>query len=183
MRTRRHARTPCIWRSAPSSHGPQGRHRARATGDHRQGRPRRHAQPSRHRGQAANRKPAGCSHGGQDPPTARRLQRCQLHRRGRRRRPPSHKYGAARLQVLDQERGRRVPGIHEFDEPRQGPHGKLVLLEGCGVGRRHPLQQRHRDGAVRIPRKRPAVQQAVQRQHEGSLHHPHEEATPSLLRL
>ncbi|CAL9760397.1 unnamed protein product [Musa acuminata subsp. burmannicoides] len=45
------------------------------------------------------------------------------------------------------------------------------------------LQQRHRDGAVRIPRKRPAVQQAVQRQHEGSLHHPHEEATPSLLRL
>ncbi|CAD5168272.1 unnamed protein product [Musa acuminata subsp. malaccensis] len=67
---------------------PQGRHRARATGDHRQGRPRRHARPSRHRGPAANRKPAGCSNGGQDPPTARRLQRCQLHRRGRRRRPP-----------------------------------------------------------------------------------------------
>ncbi|CAL9760754.1 unnamed protein product [Musa acuminata subsp. burmannicoides] len=106
------------------------------------------------------------------------------HRRHRRRREAIDEVRRrAGVQVPDQERGRGVHGCSVPDEPGQGPHGELVLLEGCGVERRHPLQQGVRDDGVRVPRHGRPVQQGVQRGNKEPLHHPHQEAARHLPRL
>ncbi|XBI01317.1 hypothetical protein VPH35_130121 [Triticum aestivum] len=111
----------------------QERHRAGPPGD-----------PGGRRRQAADARRGGCQapvhgescrggHGGPHAPAARLVQRGVVHDGGGQGRPALPAVPRrARVQVPDPQRGRRLHGGARAHEPGQGPHGELVLPEGCG---------------------------------------------------